>query len=113
MRIYNFEDLHRDLWDWIVDTKSRRKCTWPRLEENGGDIPYVAKTCFACQVDLILNIDDCIDCRRCPIGDCDPCYGMWADSSDLRAAKIVRDLPWNGPKLFTYENGEWKIKEVG
>jgi hypothetical protein len=91
---------HRLLWNWLAETRSWDKITWPGWEN------YVRRAetyCFACELALGPELET--DCTRCPVkwpgGHCislESPYHAWQNDADperrRELALIIRDLPW-------------------
>lgn len=67
---------HKEMWTWLAENPEKEKDDWPGWESNGGEYPFAAFWCFACQYalskvkkdseDSWLDEDDAQDrCVRC------------------------------------------------
>ena len=76
---------HKEMWTWLSENPEKEKDDWPGWESNGGEYPFAAFWCFACQYALSkvkkdsedsgLDEDDAQDrCVRCGLD--------WPDNGD-------------------------------
>lgn len=108
-------ELHRRLWDWLVQNPMKEKWDWSNWEKNGGDIPKCKNDCFLCG--YVINQpggaddDGNPDCELCPLdwpkGSCvfwddGGLFNKWAYAKTPKTKKkyaiLIRDLPERGKK---------------
>jgi len=113
----NIHAAHKRLYYWCAENPDKDKRDWPEwsywetLESAAQDNPNTAfNHCFACAAAIY-------DCTNCPIDwnslRIVPClslnsfYQKYRNSTNAKnksaLARVMAELPWNGPKIITFK----------
>ena len=102
---------HQRLWNWLAANPHQRKVEWYEWEVNGGTLPMVLNSCFACDV-CYVKCDECPIEWPCGVGCKDPMslFHQWGRCEDhvqtSKLAKQIADMPWKFEKRLEYIFGE-------